>query len=145
MPQELSGGEQQGIGIIRALAANPEVLLMDEPFSALDPLSRASLQDLVLSLHQDLGTTIVFVTHNMDEAIKLGQGIAVMKDGELIQCETPKQLLMTNPKNEFVRSFFDDSLSQKEQTVKEILLAQELHKRNQRKRSSCGSVQYTIE
>lgn len=122
MPQELSGGEQQRIGIIRALAANPEVLLMDEPFSALDPLSRASLQDLVLSLHQDLGTTIVFVTHNMDEAIKLGTRIAVMKDGELIQCETPEQLL-TNPKNEFVRSFFDDSLSQKEQTVKEILLA----------------------
>lgn len=122
MPQELSGGEQQRIGIIRALAANPEVLLMDEPFSALDPLSRASLQDLVLSLHQDLGTTIVFVTHNMDEAIKLGTRIAVMKDGELIQCETPEQLL-TNPKNEFVRSFFDESLSQKEQTVKEIILA----------------------
>ena len=122
MPQELSGGEQQRIGIIRALASNPEVLLMDEPFSALDPLSRASLQDLVLSLHQDLGTTIVFVTHNMDEAIKLGTRIAVMKDGELIQCETPEQLL-TNPKNEFIRSFFDDSLSQKEQTVKEIILA----------------------
>lgn len=122
MPQELSGGEQQRIGIIRALAANPEVLLMDEPFSALDPLSRASLQDLVLSLHQDLGTTIVFVTHNMDEAIKIGTRIAVMKDGELIQCETPEQLL-TNPKNEFVRSFFDDSLSQRVQTVKEILLA----------------------
>ena len=122
MPRELSGGEQQRIGIIRALAANPEVLLMDEPFSALDPLSRTSLQDLVLSLHQELGTTIVFVTHNMDEAIKLGNRIAVMKEGELIQCETPEQLL-TNPKNEFVRSFFDVSLHQKEQTVKEIILS----------------------
>ena len=92
MPQELSGGEQQRIGIVRALAASPEVILMDEPFSALDPLSRASLQDLVLSLHRELGTTIVFVTHNMDEAIKLGDRIAVMKEGELIQCDQPDQL-----------------------------------------------------
>lgn len=122
MPQELSGGEQQRIGILRALAANPEVILMDEPFSALDPLSRASLQDLVLSLHQELGTTIVFVTHNMDEAIKLGDRIAVMKDGELIQCDTPEQLL-TKPKNNFVRSFFDDTVQQKQQTVKELVLA----------------------
>ncbi|MBF8807876.1 MAG: ABC transporter ATP-binding protein [Enterococcus lacertideformus] len=122
MPQELSGGEQQRIGIIRALAANPEVILMDEPFSALDPLSRNSLQDLVLSLHQELGTTIVFVTHNMDEAIKLGNRIAVMKDGEIIQCDHPEQLL-THPKNDFVRSFFDDTLQQKRQTVKEIILA----------------------
>ncbi|EOH89585.1 ABC transporter ATP-binding protein [Enterococcus villorum] len=122
MPQELSGGEQQRIGILRALAASPEVILMDEPFSALDPLSRSSLQDLVLSLHQELGTTIVFVTHNMDEAIKLGDRIAVMKDGELIQCDTPEQLL-ASPKNNFVRSFFDETIQQKQQTVKDLVLA----------------------
>ena len=76
MPRELSGGEQQRIGIIRAIAASPDVILMDEPFSALDPISRNSLQELVLSLHEELGTTIVFVTHNMEEAIKLGDRIA---------------------------------------------------------------------
>lgn len=97
MPRELSGGEQQRIGIIRAIAASPDVILMDEPFSALDPISRNSLQELVLSLHEELGTTIVFVTHNMEEAIKLGDRIAFMKDGEIIQCDTPEQLLM-NPK-----------------------------------------------
>jgi len=70
MPKELSGGEQQRIGILRALAANPEIILMDEPFSALDPISRNSLQELVLDLHQELGTTIIFVTHNMKEAVK---------------------------------------------------------------------------
>ena len=127
MPQELSGGEQQRIGIVRALAASPEVILMDEPFSALDPLSRASLQDLVLSLHRELGTTIVFVTHNMDEAIKLGDRIAVMKEGELIQCDQPDQLL-TQPKNEFVRSFFDETIQQKQQTVKELIVADDYSK-----------------
>ena len=127
MPQELSGGEQQRIGIVRALADSPEVILMDEPFSALDPLSRASLQDLVLSLHQELGTTIVFVTHNMDEAIKLGDRIAVMKEGELIQCDQPDQLL-TQPKNEFVRSFFDETIQQKQQTVKELIVADDYSK-----------------
>ncbi|MGM9903164.1 ABC transporter ATP-binding protein [Enterococcus sp. 10A9_DIV0425] len=121
MPLELSGGEQQRVGIIRALAANPEVILMDEPFSALDPLSRASLQELVLSLHDELGTTIVFVTHNMEEAIKLGDRIAVMKEGKLIQCDTPEQLLL-NPKNEFVRSFFDESVQHKETKIEELIL-----------------------
>lgn len=122
MPQELSGGEQQRVGIIRALAANPEVILMDEPFSALDPLSRTSLQELVLSLHKELGTTIVFVTHNMEEAIKLGDRIAVMKEGALIQCDTPEQLLM-HPKNDFVRSFFEESIQEKDQTVEQLVLA----------------------
>ena len=122
MPQELSGGEQQRVGIIRALAANPEVILMDEPFSALDPLSRTSLQELVLSLHKELGTTIVFVTHNMEEAIKLGDRIAVMKEGALIQCDTPEQLLM-HPENDFVRSFFEESIQEKDQTVEQLVLA----------------------
>jgi len=89
MPKELSGGEQQRIGILRALAANPEIILMDEPFSALDPISRNSLQELVLDLHQELGTTIIFVTHNMKEAVKLGTRIAVMNQGKIVQCDTP--------------------------------------------------------
>lgn len=122
MPQELSGGEQQRVGIVRALAANPEVILMDEPFSALDPLSRTSLQELVLSLHKELGTTIVFVTHNMEEAIKLGDRIAVMKEGVLIQCDTPERLLM-HPENDFVRSFFEESIQENDQTVEQLILA----------------------
>ncbi|PTO40218.1 ABC transporter ATP-binding protein [Enterococcus mundtii] len=122
MPQELSGGEQQRVGIVRALAANPEVILMDEPFSALDPLSRTSLQELVLSLHKELGTTIVFVTHNMEEAIKLGDRIAVMKEGVLIQCDTPERLLM-HPENDFVRSFFEESIPENDQTVEQLILA----------------------
>lgn len=121
LPRELSGGEQQRIGILRALAANPDVILMDEPFSALDPLSRTSLQELVLYLHQEFGTTIVFVTHNMEEAIKLGSRIAVMKEGELIQCDTPEQLL-ANPKNDFVRSFFDETIQNKELKVEDLIL-----------------------
>lgn len=118
-PRELSGGEQQRIGILRAIAANPEIILMDEPFSALDPLSRASLQELVLSLHQELGTTVVFVTHNMEEAVKLGNRIAVMKDGRLVQCDTPEKLLK-QPNNTFVQSFFEET-NQKEILVEELI------------------------
>lgn len=118
-PRELSGGEQQRIGILRAIAANPEIILMDEPFSALDPLSRASLQELVLSLHQELGTTVVFVTHNMEEAVKLGSRIGVMKDGQLIQCDTPEKLLK-QPNNAFVQSFFEET-NQKEILVEELI------------------------
>ncbi|EOM68114.1 ABC transporter ATP-binding protein [Enterococcus faecium] len=121
MPRELSGGEQQRIGIIRAIAASPDVILMDEPFSALDPISRNSLQELVLSLHEELGTTIVFVTHNMEEAIKLGDRIAFMKDGEIIQCDTPEQLLM-NPKNDYVRHFFNEPKQTKEWRVEDLVV-----------------------
>lgn len=95
MPKELSGGEQQRIGILRALAANPEIILMDEPFSALDPISRNSLQELVLDLHQELGTTIIFVTHNMKEAVKLGTRIAVMNQGKIVQCDTPEVIVLS--------------------------------------------------
>ncbi|MCC3237662.1 ABC transporter ATP-binding protein, partial [Pediococcus acidilactici] len=102
-PRELSGGEQQRIGILRALAAQPPVVLFDEPFSALDPLVRAQLQDLVLKLHQKFKNTIVFVTHDMDEALKLGDRIGVMKDGKLLQVATPKEIAQ-NPANEFVEN-----------------------------------------
>ncbi|MBX8936632.1 ABC transporter ATP-binding protein [Enterococcus gilvus] len=108
MPNELSGGQQQRIGIIRALASEPDIVLMDEPFSALDPISRASLQDLVLELHQKLGNTIIFVTHNMKEAMKIGSRIAVMHEGKLIQCDTPDEI-QKNPANQFVEEFFDET------------------------------------
>lgn len=108
MPGELSGGQQQRVGIIRALAAEPDIMLMDEPFSALDPISRTSLQDLVLTLHEKLGNTIVFVTHNMKEALKLGDRIAVMQAGQIVQCDTP-EVIRNQPKDDFVRAFFDEA------------------------------------
>jgi osmoprotectant transport system ATP-binding protein len=103
-PKELSGGQQQRIGVIRALAADPDILLMDEPFSALDPISREKLQDDILNLQRRINKTIVFVTHDMQEAIKLGDRICIMKDGEIVQVGTPKEII-NNPVNEFVRDF----------------------------------------
>ncbi|MCS7460178.1 betaine/proline/choline family ABC transporter ATP-binding protein [Paenibacillus doosanensis] len=103
-PSELSGGQQQRIGVIRALAADPEIILMDEPFSALDPISREQLQDELIRLQQELRKTIVFVTHDMDEAIKIADTIVLMKDGEVVQTGTPEQILR-HPANDFVKSF----------------------------------------
>lgn len=103
-PHELSGGQQQRIGVLRALAANPPLVLMDEPFGALDPITRDSLQDEFKKLQRELGKTIVFVTHDMDEAIKLGDRIVIMKDGEIVQADTPDEIIR-NPKNEFVEEF----------------------------------------
>ncbi|MCT3055524.1 ABC transporter ATP-binding protein [Leuconostoc citreum] len=108
MPSELSGGEQQRIGILRAIAAQPDIVLMDEPFSALDPISRQQLQDLVLRLHARYHNTIVFVTHDMNEALKLGDRIGVMQHGQLIQVDTPAALAQ-HPVNDFVRNFFGAS------------------------------------
>ena len=105
MPNELSGGEQQRVGIIRALAARPAVILMDEPFSALDPVVRRQLQDLVLKLQQQTKTTIIFVTHDMHEALRLGTKIAVLKDGILQQVGTPQEII-NQPATEFVKEFF---------------------------------------
>lgn len=105
LPSELSGGEAQRVGIVRALAADPLIVLMDEPFSALDPLSKRQLQQLVLTLHHDLETTFVFVTHDMQEAVKLADRMAVIHDGQLQQVGTPAEIL-TAPKNEFVHNFF---------------------------------------
>lgn len=105
MPNELSGGEQQRVGIIRALATSPQMVLMDEPFSALDPISRTQLQDLVLKLHRELQTTFIFVTHDMHEAIRLGNTIAVLSNGNLEQIGNRDDIL-NHPKNEFVKGFF---------------------------------------
>lgn len=107
-PSELSGGEQQRIGVLRALAADPSIILMDEPFSALDPISRQKLQKDISALHKKIKKTIVFVTHDMQEALLLGDRICVMKDGEIVQCDTPEEILH-NPKNDFVRNFFASS------------------------------------
>jgi osmoprotectant transport system ATP-binding protein len=103
-PSELSGGQQQRIGVARALGADPPVLLMDEPFGAIDPITRSRLQDEFLKIQDKLKKTIAFVTHDINEAIKMGDKIALMKKGELIQFSTPADLL-NNPKNEFVRNF----------------------------------------
>jgi len=108
MPSELSGGEQQRIGILRAIAAQPQIVLMDEPFSALDPLSRQQLQELVLRLHACYHNTIVFVTHDMNEALKLGDRIGIMRHGQLLQVDTPTELAQ-HPVNDFVRDFFSAS------------------------------------
>ena len=103
-PKELSGGQQQRVGIARALASNPDVILMDEPFSALDPITREQLQAELISLHKKLKKTIVFVTHDMDEALKMGDRIAIMKDGNLLQLDTPEKLLH-EPAHGFVEEF----------------------------------------
>lgn len=103
-PLELSGGQQQRIGVVRALAANPEIILMDEPFSALDPISREQLQDEIKYLQKKIKKTIVFVTHDIDEAIKIADMIVVMKDGMIEQVGTPTELI-ENPLNDFVKNF----------------------------------------
>ena len=103
-PSELSGGQQQRIGVIRALAAEPSTILMDEPFSALDPISREQLQDELIRLQKDINKTIIFVTHDMDEAIKIADQMILMKDGHVVQKGSPQDLL-TNPANEFVKEF----------------------------------------
>lgn len=103
-PEELSGGEKQRIGILRAIISGPEILLMDEPFSALDPISRINLQDLIKELHDEYKITTVFVTHDMSEAIKLADRICFMKEGKVIQIATPEEILK-NPENKFVSKF----------------------------------------
>lgn len=105
LPKELSGGEKQRIGILRAIIANPKVLLMDEPFSALDPISKVQLQDLIKTLHNEYKMTTVFVTHDMDEALKLADRICILQDGKVVQIATPKEM-QDNPANDFVREFF---------------------------------------
>ncbi|MFS0690153.1 betaine/proline/choline family ABC transporter ATP-binding protein [Sporosarcina sp. 179-K 8C2 HS] len=103
-PKELSGGQQQRVGIARALASDPEIILMDEPFSALDPITREQLQGELISLQKKLNKTIIFVTHDMDEALKMGDRIAIMKDGKLLQLDTPEKLLH-EPAHGFVEEF----------------------------------------
>lgn len=107
LPGQLSGGMQQRVGLARALANDPDILLMDESFSALDPLIRKDMQDELLQLHDDMGKTIIFITHDLDEALRIGDRIALMKDGEIAQIGTPEEILM-NPSNEYVEKFVED-------------------------------------
>ena len=103
-PGQLSGGMQQRVGLARALATESDILLMDEPFSALDPLIRSQLQDELLQLQAKLNKTILFVSHDLDEALKIGNHIAIMKDGEIVQHSNPQDIVM-NPANDYVRDF----------------------------------------
>ena len=105
-PSELSGGMQQRVGLARALASDPEVLLMDEPFSALDPLIRRQLQEQFMALSADLDKTTVFITHDLDEAIRIGNRIAIMKDGVIVQIGTPEDIV-TNPIDDYVKDFVE--------------------------------------
>lgn len=109
-PHELSGGQQQRIGIVRALISSPKILLMDEPFSALDPLNRRQLQDLIKQLQQELGLTIIFVTHDMSEAKRIADKIALLHEGKLVQYDTVESLIQ-HPKNEWVAQFLQGSES----------------------------------
>ncbi|MGX6969645.1 betaine/proline/choline family ABC transporter ATP-binding protein [Vagococcus bubulae] len=124
-PSELSGGQQQRIGVIRALAADQNIILMDEPFGALDPITRDSLQDFVKELQEKMGKTIVFVTHDMDEALKLATKIVVMSHGKVVQCDTPENILR-NPANDFVRELIgEERLMHSQQdfiTVGEVMM-----------------------
>lgn len=107
-PSELSGGEAQRVGIVRALIFEPNIILMDEPFSALDPISRQQLQDLLIDLHREFKTTIVFVTHDMQEALKMASRLAVLNHGKLQQVGTSSEITF-NPQNQFVNSFFSSA------------------------------------
>lgn len=106
-PSELSGGQQQRIGVIRALAADQDIILMDEPFAALDPITREALQEVVINLQRNMGRTVVFVTHDMDEALKIADKIAILSEGQLVQFDTPENII-AHPANDFVREFIGE-------------------------------------
>lgn len=118
-PSELSGGQQQRIGVIRALAAEPSIILMDEPFSALDPISREQLQDELVHLQEDIQKTIVFVTHDMDEALKIADKIVLMKDGEVVQQGSPEDILR-HPANDFVENFIGEKRLKQVQDIPSV-------------------------
>ena len=106
-PVQLSGGQQQRVGLARALCTDAEILLMDEAFSALDPLIRSEMQDQLVELQKDLNKTIIFITHDLDEALRIGDRIAILKDGELIQIGKPVDILL-NPADDYVEAFVKD-------------------------------------
>ncbi|MGI5899994.1 MAG: quaternary amine ABC transporter ATP-binding protein [Christensenellales bacterium] len=117
----LSGGMRQRVGIARALASDPQVLLMDEPFSALDPLVRQDMQFELLQIQRRLGKTVVFITHDIDEAFKLGDTVAIMEGGKVIQVDTPENM-SANPANEYVRRFIDSADKSKVLSVKNVMI-----------------------
>ncbi|MGM0472037.1 MAG: quaternary amine ABC transporter ATP-binding protein [Bacillota bacterium] len=119
-PEQLSGGMQQRVGLARALAVDPDILLMDEPFSALDPLIKKEMQDELLDLYAELDKTILFITHDLDEALKLGDRIAIMNDGSIVQIGTPEEIL-TNAENDYVREFVQDVNRSRILTAEDIM------------------------
>jgi glycine betaine/proline transport system ATP-binding protein len=119
-PGQLSGGMQQRVGLARALTNDPEVLLMDEAFSALDPLIRKEMQDELLDLQEKMKKTIIFITHDLDEALRIGDRIALMKDGSIVQIGTPEEILV-NPANEYVEKFVEDVDRSKVLTAEKIM------------------------
>lgn len=120
LPNQLSGGMQQRVGLARALANDPDILLMDEAFSALDPLIRSNMQDELLELQSKMNKTIIFITHDLDEALKIGDRIALMKDGQVVQTGTPEEIL-TKPANEYVEKFVRDVDITKVLTVSKVM------------------------
>ncbi|MXX87960.1 MAG: betaine/proline/choline family ABC transporter ATP-binding protein [Boseongicola sp. SB0677_bin_26] len=126
LPSELSGGMQQRVGLARALAADPEILLMDEPFSALDPLIRRNLQDEFLSLSQNVRKTTIFITHDLDEAIRMGDRIGIMNDGEIVQIGTAEDIV-TAPADDYVADFVAGISRLKLVSASKIMVAVESH------------------
>lgn len=120
-PNQLSGGMQQRVGLARALANDPEVLLMDEAFSALDPLIRRDMQDELLEMQETMKKTIIFITHDLNESLRLGDRIAIMKDGEVVQVGTGEEIL-TNPANDYVERFVEDVDRSKVLTAENIMI-----------------------
>ncbi|MFI5810487.1 glycine betaine/L-proline ABC transporter ATP-binding protein [Streptomyces sp. NPDC051643] len=121
-PGQLSGGQQQRVGLARALAVDPEVLLFDEPFSALDPLIRRDMQEEVVRLHHDEGRTMVFITHDLNEALRLGDRIALMRDGRIVQLGTPEEIV-GSPADDYVREFVRDVPREQVMTVRTAMRA----------------------
>ncbi|WP_405787945.1 glycine betaine/L-proline ABC transporter ATP-binding protein [Streptomyces sp. NBC_00029] len=119
-PSQLSGGQQQRVGLARALAVDPEVLLFDEPFSALDPLIRRDMQEEVVRLHREEGRTMVFITHDLSEALKLGDRIALMRDGRIVQLGTPEEIVGA-PADDYVRDFVRDVPREQVLTVRSAM------------------------
>ncbi|MBB1247144.1 glycine betaine/L-proline ABC transporter ATP-binding protein [Streptomyces durbertensis] len=119
-PAQLSGGQQQRVGLARALATDPEVLLFDEPFSALDPLIRRDMQEEVIRLHREEGRTMVFITHDLSEALRLGDRIALMRDGRIVQLGTPEEIV-TTPADDYVRDFVRDVPREQVVTVRRAM------------------------
>lgn len=124
MPSELSGGMQQRVGLARALASDADILLMDEAFSALDPLIRKDMQDELIEIQENMKKTIVFITHDLDEALRLGDRIALMRDGQVVQLGTPEEIMM-NPANEYVEKFVADVDLSKVLTASNVMIKAE--------------------
>ena len=140
-PKELSGGQQQRIGVARAFSTNSDIILMDEPFSALDPVTRSSLQDELFQMQKELNKTIIFVTHDMDEAIKIADKICILKDGDILQYDTPENILK-NPANDFVEDFIG---KRRVWNNPELLMAEDIMIPNPVKITSMRTVLQAIE